>query len=119
MTPRTCSLVGSSAALERLDCTKRVRATRVWPAPSFRANNAPRHVRPCGPEAEQIMPKIMANKTPAPPIPRLGKHHYARELRRLQIELVRLHRHVIARGHKVLVILEGRDAAGKDGTIKR
>jgi polyphosphate kinase len=51
--------------------------------------------------------------------PKLGKHRYARELRRLQIELVKLHRHVIAQGRKVLVILEGRDAAGKDGTIKR
>jgi polyphosphate kinase len=53
------------------------------------------------------------------PIPRLGKHQYARELHRLQLELVKLHRHVIARGRKVLVILEGRDAAGKDGVIKR
>lgn len=62
----------------------------------------------------------MAKKTrPAPPIPSLGRHHYARELRALQIELVKLHRHVIARGRRVLVILEGRDAAGKDGTIKR
>jgi len=62
----------------------------------------------------------MAKKThSAPAIPELGKHHYARELRSLQIELVKLHRHVIARGRKVLVILEGRDAAGKDGTIKR
>jgi polyphosphate kinase 2 len=55
----------------------------------------------------------------APPAPRLGRHRYARELRNLQIELVKLHRYVIARGRKVLVILEGRDAAGKDGTIKR
>jgi polyphosphate kinase 2 len=62
----------------------------------------------------------MARKTHlAPPIPTLGKHHYERELRQLQIELVKLHRHVIARGRKVLVILEGRDGAGKDGTIKR
>jgi polyphosphate kinase 2 len=62
----------------------------------------------------------MPKKTPpAPSIPKLGRHRYALELRRLQIELVKLHRHVIARGHKVLVILEGRDAAGKDGTIKR
>jgi polyphosphate kinase 2 len=52
-------------------------------------------------------------------IPRVGRKQYARELRRLQIELVKLHRHVIERGRKVLVILEGRDAAGKDGTIKR
>ena len=51
--------------------------------------------------------------------PKLGRKEYERELRRLQIELVKLHRHVIARGRKVLVIFEGRDTAGKDGTIKR
>jgi len=52
------------------------------------------------------------------PVVELGGKKYARELRRLQIELVKLQRHVIARGRKVLVIFEGRDAAGKDGTIK-
>jgi len=40
-------------------------------------------------------------------------------LRDLQIELVKFQRHVIADGVGVLVILEGRDAAGKDGIIKR
>ncbi|MCB5943351.1 polyphosphate kinase 2 [Acidocella sp. KAb 2-4] len=44
---------------------------------------------------------------------------YDKTLRHLQIELVKLQRHVITRGRKVLIILEGRDAAGKDGTIKR
>jgi len=44
---------------------------------------------------------------------------YEETLLRLQIELVKLQRHVIARGQKILVILEGRDGAGKDGTIKR
>jgi polyphosphate kinase 2 len=44
---------------------------------------------------------------------------YSKSLRNVQIELVKLQRHVIARGRKILVILEGRDAAGKDGTIKR
>src|ERR1700722_17563950 len=52
-------------------------------------------------------------------IPRPGKKEYERELRRLQIELVKLHHHVIAHELKILVILEGRDSAGKDGTIKR
>jgi len=63
----------------------------------------------------------MANgrSSDAESIPKLGRKEYARELRRLQIELVKLQRHVIARGRRVLVILEGRDAAGKDGTIKR
>jgi polyphosphate kinase 2 len=50
----------------------------------------------------------------------MGKHkNYDETLRELQIELVRLQRHVIAHGQKILVILEGRDGAGKDGTIKR
>jgi polyphosphate kinase len=62
----------------------------------------------------------MAKKTHSTaPIAKIGRHGYERELRRLQIELVKLHRHVIARGRKVLVIFEGRDSAGKDGTIKR
>jgi polyphosphate kinase 2 len=45
--------------------------------------------------------------------------HYKRVLRTLQIELVKLQKHVIGSHAKVLVIIEGRDAAGKDGTIKR
>lgn len=44
---------------------------------------------------------------------------YKQELRNLQIELVKAHRHIITKGRRVLVILEGRDAAGKDGSIKR
>jgi polyphosphate kinase len=43
---------------------------------------------------------------------------YRKELVRLQIELVKLQRQIIAKGERLLVILEGRDAAGKDGTIK-
>ena len=41
------------------------------------------------------------------------------ELKAAQVELVKLQRHVIETGQKIVVILEGRDAAGKDGTIKR
>ncbi|HSN39816.1 MAG TPA: polyphosphate kinase 2 [Burkholderiales bacterium] len=48
-----------------------------------------------------------------------GDHHYKKALRDLQIELVKLQRDLIADGGKILLILEGRDAAGKDGTIKR
>ena len=43
---------------------------------------------------------------------------YEAQLRLLQIELVKLQRQIIASGLRLLVILEGRDAAGKDGTIK-
>jgi polyphosphate kinase 2 len=44
---------------------------------------------------------------------------YQASLHDLQVELVKIQRHVIKHGHKVLVIFEGRDASGKDGTIKR
>jgi polyphosphate kinase 2 len=44
---------------------------------------------------------------------------YAEQLRELQIALVRTQTELIARNAKVLVIFEGRDAAGKDGVIKR
>ena len=47
------------------------------------------------------------------------KEEYKKELLKLQIELVKLQRHIISHKHKVLIIFEGRDAAGKDGTIKR
>ena len=44
---------------------------------------------------------------------------YKAELRSLQVALVRAHRHQIAQGTRVLVLIEGRDGSGKDGTIKR
>jgi polyphosphate kinase 2 len=44
---------------------------------------------------------------------------YERELARLQLELVHLQEWVVATGARVVVIFEGRDAAGKGGAIKR
>ena len=44
---------------------------------------------------------------------------YFRELFRLQGELVKLQEWVVASKHKLVILFEGRDAAGKGGTIKR
>ncbi len=44
---------------------------------------------------------------------------YHQELRDLQIELLKMQNHIKETGQKVLMIFEGRDAAGKGGTIKR
>jgi polyphosphate kinase len=44
---------------------------------------------------------------------------YEKELARLQIELVKMQEWIKAKGLKVVVIFEGRDAAGKGGVIKR
>lgn len=44
---------------------------------------------------------------------------YEKEIIKLQLELVKLQRHIQETGQKVLIIFEGRDAAGKGGNIKR
>jgi polyphosphate kinase 2 len=49
--------------------------------------------------------------------PREGRQ-YRHDLRDLQIELVKFQRRLIAQGDRIVVLIEGRDAAGKDGIIK-
>ena len=49
---------------------------------------------------------------------KLGRKEYDKELERLHVELVKLQRWVVAKGLKVCVVFEGRDGAGKGGTIK-
>ncbi len=44
---------------------------------------------------------------------------YEYELKCLQIELMKLQKHMLSTGSRMLMIFEGRDAAGKGGTIKR
>jgi polyphosphate kinase 2 (PPK2 family) len=48
----------------------------------------------------------------------LSESQYQRELRRLHAELVKLQQWVVHKGLKVCIIFEGRDGAGKGGTIK-
>ena len=50
---------------------------------------------------------------------KISKKKYEEELAKLQIELVKLQRWVQHKGLKVMVLFEGRDAAGKGGAIKR
>jgi polyphosphate kinase 2 len=49
----------------------------------------------------------------------LSKTQYAKELSRLQVELVRLQDWVVQKGLKIVVLFEGRDTAGKGGVIRR
>jgi polyphosphate kinase len=66
-------------------------------------------------------PAALAAVAPAVPQPLTREVNcaYDKELRRLQIELVKLQEWVRHQGLKVVVLFEGRDAAGKGGTIKR
>lgn len=50
--------------------------------------------------------------------PALKTKEYEQELRRLHVELVKLQQWVVAKGLKVCIVFEGRDGAGKGGTIK-
>ena len=59
-----------------------------------------------------------AGAQPAPTGPKMKNKEYERELRRLHGELVALQEWVKRTGAKVCVVFEGRDTAGKGGTIK-
>ncbi|KQV89755.1 polyphosphate kinase [Pelomonas sp. Root1237] len=60
---------------------------------------------------------VMASDAPAGEA--IERRRYFRELFRLQSELVKLQDWVQHTGHKVVILFEGRDAAGKGGVIKR
>lgn len=50
---------------------------------------------------------------------KMSRKAYEKELARLEVELVKLQGWIKAKGLKVCVVFEGRDSAGKGGTIKR
>ncbi|MFN7571492.1 MAG: polyphosphate kinase 2 [Betaproteobacteria bacterium] len=54
----------------------------------------------------------------APAKEKLSSKDYERELKKLHVELVKLQEWVKAKGLKVCILFEGRDGAGKGGTIK-
>ena len=75
------------------------------------------------PDRFSVLPSAKAERAALAGVPTqsiLGKDcDYDRELSRLQIELVKLQEWIRERGLKVVVLFEGRDAAGKGGAIKR
>jgi polyphosphate kinase len=62
--------------------------------------------------------EIMATEIKGDEKPKLKRKQYQTELRRLQVELCKLQEWVKLNGSRIMVVLEGRDAAGKGGTIK-
>ncbi len=66
------------------------------------------------------MPRgTVSSSATSPSTPELSRDAYDVELHRLQVELVKLQEWVKATGAKVVVVFEGRDGAGKGGTINR
>src|SRR5260221_6378536 len=60
----------------------------------------------------------MALKPAAGNKPKMKRKAYEKELRKLQVDLCHLQDWVKAKGARIIVLFEGRDAAGKGGTIK-
>src|SRR5271169_194508 len=60
----------------------------------------------------------MKNRKNPEGIPPLTRKRYEKELRKLQGELCKLQEWIRHKGLRVIIVFEGRDAAGKGGTIK-
>ena len=75
--------------------------------------------RDAGGMVENLTAEKPAAAEERPKPKKMDKKFYEKELARLQIELVKLQEWIKDNGLKVVVIFEGRDAAGKGGVIKR
>ena len=64
------------------------------------------------------MGEAMALKRKAGDNEKMKRKVYEKELRQLQVELCYLQEWIKAKGARIIILLEGRDAAGKGGTIK-
>lgn len=60
------------------------------------------------------MPKLQSEKNTS----RMKRKEYEKELQKLQTELCKLQEWIVHKGFRVIIVFEGRDAAGKGGTIK-
>jgi polyphosphate kinase 2 len=68
---------------------------------------------------DERLAKLLDERSDRPEQETIDRRFYFKELFRLQRELVRLQDWVVHRKLKVIVVFEGRDAAGKGGAIKR
>ncbi|CAN5299539.1 polyphosphate kinase 2 [soil metagenome] len=68
---------------------------------------------------DERLERLLDDITDTPRLKGLDRRFYLKELLRLQQELVKLQDWVVHRKLKVVVLFEGRDAAGKGGVIKR
>jgi len=90
-----------------------------YPIPAEGGDMADRRACSSTTSAQETSLPSRNNSKPAKSL-RLGKDcDYEEELRRLQIELVKLQEWIRHKGLKVVVLFEGRDAAGKGSAIKR
>jgi polyphosphate kinase 2 len=71
------------------------------------------------PDPPVEIPVELPGAAPGAKLSKMSNKSYFEEIERLQTELVKLHEWIKQKGLKVVVLFEGRDAAGKGGVIKR
>src|SRR6476620_2663286 len=102
----------AGASCETLD------AARVAPGGGAMAKH--KHDRDGAVADDDALPPDAAGQAEEAPVPhKLGKKFYEKELTRLSFEMVKLQYWVIKQGLRVVILFEGRDAAGKGGLISR
>ncbi len=69
-------------------------------------------------DAAELLTERAPNEAAAAPATKMSNKTYLKELEKLEAELVYLQEWVIKKGLKVIIVFEGRDGAGKGGTIK-
>ena len=95
----------------------------AWPAGEAASEQQGDHQRPDQrpdqPAAHSAAGGNLLAPIPGAPGEKLDRRFYESELARLQLELVKMQYWIKATGFRLMVVFEGRDAAGKGGTIKR
>lgn len=110
---------GSPAAGEDADASAAIPgASGRHPAPEANPPASPGHHHG-HPSTDALLPAAITSPIPGAPGEQLDRRFYESELARLQLELVKMQYWVKGTGFRLIVIFEGRDAAGKGGTIKR
>jgi polyphosphate kinase 2 len=90
----------------------------LWQARLKRSENAMAKKQKEDTAADVTLTPLSSDATP-PKKPKLRKAYYEKAMADLQVELVKLQKWIQTQGLRVVVIFEGRDAAGKGGAIKR
>jgi len=70
-------------------------------------------------KSKRGLTSLFLNNEPINPQKAIRYYDYVKNLKKLQIELIKQQECVIEKGQRVIVIFEGRDAAGKGGAIRR
>ena len=109
--PSHCTFVRRDADAALISCRRTI-AYRIETSDIGRLDNLAKKKKKKSKEGSQ--PK-RSSASPA----KMKRKVYERELEKLQIELVKLQQWIKHTGARIVVVFEGRDAAGKGGTIKR